>query len=222
MYLRYNSALHLDSYPKRDYDSLSNDEKREGYIFHIISDFLSDDSRVRFAHLAKDLSEIYPCEIKIHICDDVMFNGLPRLNGNYLAYFRFFIPRFMPQNCAVCLYLDIDMLVVGDLRELFALDMGEKCVGIVKDRLNNTKKLRPKNANLKDIYFSGTYFNSGFLLINLRAWEQNRITERCFEIMTHYHLSAHDQDVLNAVIADFARLKLPFAFNLLVHAYICA
>ena len=214
--------LHLHSYPKRNYDSLSDDEKSEGYIFHIFSDFLSDDSRNRFSKLSKDLSKIYPCEIHIHICDDAIFSGLPRLNGNYLAYFRFFIPNFMPQNCAMCLYLDIDMLVVGDLRELFTLDMGEKCVGVVKDKLNNTKKLRPKNANLKDIYFSGTYFNSGFLLLNLRAWERERITERCFEVMAHYHLSAHDQDALNAVVAESKRLELPYCFNLLVHSYICA
>lgn len=213
---------HLDSYPKRDYDSLSDDEKREGYIFHIISDFLSNDSRVRFAKLAKDLSEIYPCEICIHICDDTLFSGLPRLNGNYLTYFRFFIPRFVTKNCAVCLYLDIDMLVVGDLRELFALDMGEKCVGVVSDYAHNSVKLRPKNANLKDIYFTGTYFNAGFMLLNLHAWEQNRITERCFEVMANYHLSAHDQDTLNAVIVANQRIKLPFAFNLLVRAYICA
>lgn len=221
-YLRHDTATHLDSYPKCDYDSLSDDEKREGYIFHIISDFLSDDSRMRFAQLAKDLSAIYPCEIRIHICDDALFSGLPRLNGNFLTYFRFFIPRFVPQNYAVCLYLDIDMLVVGDLRELFALDMGDKCVGVVSDYAHNSVKLRPKSANRKGIYFSGTYFNSGFLLLNLRAWEQNRITERCFEVMAHYHLSAHDQDALNAVITENQRIKLPFAFNLLVRAYICA
>lgn len=139
-----------------------------------------------------------------------------------MTYFRFFIPQFIPQNYSLCLYLDIDMLVVGDLRELFALDMGDKCVGVVKDKLNNTKKLRPKNANLKDIYFSGTYFNSGFLLLNLHAWERNRITKRCFEVMTNYHITLHDQDALNAVVAESQRLELPYCFNLLVHSYSCA
>ena len=45
---------HLHSYPKRNYDLLSDDEKSEGYIFHIFSDFLSDDSRTRFSKLSKD------------------------------------------------------------------------------------------------------------------------------------------------------------------------
>lgn len=219
---RYDSTTHLASYKKRDFSALSEYEKREGYVFHIFSDFLSEDSRARFAHLARDLSAIYPCEIKIHICDSRDFSGLPSLNGNHLAYFRFFIPRFMPKTCASCLYLDIDMLVVGDLRELFTLDMGANCVGVVKDKLNNTKKLRSKNANRKDIYFSGTYFNSGFLLLNLRAWENERITERSFEIMANYHITLHDQDALNAAIPSHLRLYLPFNFNLLVHTYIYA
>lgn len=217
--------FHLDSYPKRDYDSLSNDERREGYIFHIISDFLSDDSRVRLTKLAKDLSVIYPCEIRIHICDDTLFGGLPRLNGNYLTYFRFFIPRFMPQNCVSCLYLDIDMFVVGDLRELFTLDMGEKCVGVVKDyivrnSLRKKPKLIAKRSDFRDIDFTGTHFNAGFLLLNLPEWKKQNIVQKCFEVMANYRLDMHDQDTLNAVIVEQNRLKLPFEFNLLPRAFL--
>lgn len=223
--LRNFTNSHLDSYPKRDYDSLSDDEKREGYIFHIISDFLSDDSRTRFTHLTKDLAKIYPCEIYIHICDDKLFSGLPRLNGNYLTYFRFFIPRFMPQNCVSCLYLDIDMLVVGDLRELFTLDMGEKCVGVVKDyivrnSLRKKPKLIAKRSDFRDIDFTGTHFNAGFLLLNLPEWKKQNIVQKCFEVMTNYHLDMHDQDTLNAVIVEQNRLKLPFEFNLLPRAFL--
>ena len=185
---------------------------------------MSEDSRARLQNLAKDLSKIYPCEIHIHICSDELFSGLPTLNGNYLAYFRLLIPRFMPKEVKTCLYLDIDMLVVGDLRGLFALKMGESCVGVVKDRLNknNAKKLHSKNPNAKDIDLAKSYFNSGFLLINLIAWERENIVEKCFEIMANYYLSAHDQDTLNAAIVDCQRLYLPFAFNLLVYSYIFA
>ena len=128
----------------------------------------------------------------------------------------------MPKDCAICLYLDIDMLVVGDLRGLFALKMGESIVGVVSDYVNNSPKLRHKSANHKDIYFKGAYFNAGFLLINLKAWERENITAQCFEVMKNYHLSAHDQDTLNAVIAESRRLYLPFAFNVLIRAYSCA
>ena len=68
----------------------------------------------------------------------------------------------------------------------------------------------------------GAYFNSGFLLINLSAWERENIMSRCFEIMKNYHLSAHDQDTLNVAIPHSQRLYLPFGSNLLVSAYLCA
>lgn len=122
----------------------------------------------------------------------------------------------------MCLYLDIDMLVVGDLRELFTLDMGDKCVGVVSDYVRKFKKLRPNGKNHKEIYFSGTYFNAGFLLLNLIEWRKQNITQKCFEIMANYHLDMHDQDALNALITKNQRIKLPFEFNLLVGAYICA
>ena len=217
-----NPPPHLDSYKKRDFALLSDDEKIEGYVFHILSDFVSEDSRYNLTNLAKELSKIYPCEIQIHICESTLFSGLPTLNGNYLAYFRLFIPQFMPKDCAVCLYLDIDMLVVGDLRGLWTLKMGELIVGVVKDKITKTKKLHSKDKSQSDLYFKGAYFNSGFLLINLIAWERENILERCFEIMAHYHLGAHDQDALNAAIMPSQRLYLPFAFNVLIRAYNCA
>lgn len=220
-----NPPPHLDSYKKRDFALLSDDEKIEGYVFHILSDFVSEDSRYNLTNLAKELSKIYPCEIQIHICESTLFSGLPTLNGNYLTYFRFFIPRFMPKDCVVCLYLDIDMLVVGDLRGLFVLDMSEKCVGVVKDYiLNNAMKKRPtllpKTADLSSIRFTGSHFNAGFMLINLNAWERENITAQCFEVMRNYHLDMHDQDTLNAVIIEQNRLKLPFAFNCLPRAFL--
>ncbi|MGX3011030.1 glycosyltransferase family 8 protein [Helicobacter sp. 23-1044] len=215
----------LDSYPKQNFERLSKSQKREGYIFHIFSDYFSVDSRTKFASLAQKLSQIYPCEIHIHICESALFSGLPTLNGNYLTYFRFFIPRFMPKDCKVCLYLDIDMLVVGDLRGLWTLKMGESIVGVVKDYiLNNAIKKRPallpKTTDLPNIRFTGLHFNAGFMLINLEAWERENITKKCFEVMKNYHLDMHDQDTLNAVIVEQNRLKLPFAFNCLPRAFL--
>ena len=224
-WVKIPKQTHLDSFAKRNFAHLSESEKKEGYIFHILSDFVSEDSRARLEKLAKDLSQIYPCEIQIHICSDELFSGLPKLNGNYLTYFRFFIPRFLPSECKICLYLDIDMLVLGDLRGLFTLDLQDKSVGIVKDYLlsNAMKKrpaLLPKTPDFAPITFSGTHFNAGFMLINLSAWQGQNITQKCFSVMANYHLDMHDQDTLNAVITESNRLKLPFSFNLLPRAFL--
>lgn len=117
------------------------------------------------------------------------------------------------------------MLVVGDLRELFAIDMGDKCVGVVKDyivrnSLRKKPKLIAKRSDFRDIDFTGTHFNAGFLLLNLPEWKKQNIVQKCFEVMANYHLDMHDQDTLNAVIVEQNRLKLPFEFNLLPRAFL--
>ena len=99
-----SSHTSLKSYKKLDYETLSDDEKSEGYIFHILTDKISENTRQKLEKLAQNLSEIYPCEIKIHICDDAIFQGLPKLNDNYLAYFRLFYTKFyatQPKNVPI-------------------------------------------------------------------------------------------------------------------------
>lgn len=213
----------LASYKKRDYSSLGKDEQSEGFIFHILSDFVSENSRAKLANLAKELSKIYPCEIQIHICDNDIFQGLPKLGENYLTYFRFFIPNFIPENTKLCLYLDVDMLVCRDLRELFSLDLKGKVVGVVKD-LPNFKShiLHSKHSHNDDIcfYADDFYFNAGVMLINLDEWQRQQIKQKVFDCIRNYKLKWHDQDALNIVIQKEQVVVLPFEYNLLSESYL--
>lgn len=211
----------LASYKKRDYSSLSKDEQSEGFIFHILSDFVSENSRAKLANLAKTLSEIYPCEIQIHICDDDIFQGLPKLGGNYLTYFKLFLPNFMPENTKLCLYLDVDMLVLKDLRELFALDLESKILGVVKEwmlMLHYVHQSRGTKFCIKGGRFEKFYFNAGLLLINLTQWRKQDITKQCFDFFINYKdkIVQHEQDALNFVVSYDKALVLPFEFNVFI------
>ena len=203
-----------------DYESLSNDEKSEGYVFHILSDFVSDDSRQKLNNLAKELSKIYPCEIRIHICDDSVFEGMPKFRGNNLAFYRVLIPNFMPKNLKLCLYLDIDMLVHSDLRELFSLDLENKYAGVVEHCLAfHILGLYAKNLQDKDYYFMDFYFNSGFLLFNLNAWQKYNLKHKVLDFATRYNIICPDQDALNGVIRKENALVLPYEYNMLIPYY---
>lgn len=139
---------------------------------------MSEDSRQKLNNLAKELSKIYPCEIRIHIAKDEIFCGLPKLNNNYLTYFRLFISNFIPQSTRICLYLDTDMLVIKDLRGLFALDLEDNILGAVKDWLevvHYIHKSRGTKFCIKGGRFEKFYFNAGLLLINLPQWHKQNI-----------------------------------------------
>ena len=205
----------LESYKKLDYNSLSDDEKSEGYIFHILTDKITDDSRQKLEKLAQNLSEIYPCEILVHICNDAIFQGLPKLNGNYLAYFRLFIPNFMPRNLKMCLYLDTDMLALQDLRGLFALDLSGKVLAAVMDRLD----VLVEHKTIDGLHDGGFYFNSGFLLMNLREWQRQGVQKGCFDFLRDFKTLWHEQDALNYAISRDKVLLLPLQYNLFFAYY---
>ena len=83
----------------------------------------------------KSLNKIYPCELSIHTLDDSVFHSSIAWgfeyehSKNYLAYYRLLLARILPQNATKCLYLDTDTLVLCDVRELFALDLGNAYFG---------------------------------------------------------------------------------------------
>lgn len=207
------AQISLQHYPKLDYETLSDSEKSEGYVFHILSDFVSTDSRQKLDKLAQNLSKIYPCEINIHIAKDDVFHGSPTLNNNYLTYFRLFIPELLPKDLQKCLYLDVDMLVCADLRPLFALDLGENILGAVLDILGfNALGLHAKHSN-EPYYFGNTYFNGGLLLINIAKWRKQHITQECIKFLEHYFSVYHDQDALNSACARKWTI-LPLQYNL--------
>ncbi len=146
-----------------------------------------------------------------------------REDYNYITnatYYRFFLPRLFPDLDKI-LYLDIDIVVLKDLWELFNTDLTNYIAGVVKDTLINI--LIKKNQYLydkekasdylKNILHKKTlnYFNAGVILFNLKKmridntedklWEyaQKTIREKDKEIQT---LIYNDQDILNVVLEN--------------------
>ena len=75
------------------------------------------------------------------------------------AYLRLYLADRLKDVNKV-LYLDCDMIALGDIKDLWSQDVSAYIAALVKDaegtNLNHLGKLRPK-----------TYFNSGMMLINL-------------------------------------------------------
>lgn len=180
----------------------------EGYVFHILSDFVSDESRLKLKNLKDSLCLIYPCEICIHILSDEEFRDSPKWGGhkNHLTYFRIKMASVLPQEICKCLYLDIDMLVLGDVRELFAIDLKDKILGVVLDCSNPyvPKILKAREETKEDFVFPyrKEYFNAGFMLINLEQWRFEKVEQKCLEFMRTYITRVGDQDIINAVVGN--------------------
>lgn len=208
----------FSSYENLNFDDLSAENRAEGYVFHILSDQISTATQNKLKALEKSLNEIYPCLIVTHILNDDEFYDYPvsgAAHSNFLTYYRLKLKNYLNPSVDRCLYLDSDMLCLCDLRELFAIDLKDNILAAINDPGSKKRKIKFKqNSNIITHKFTNDYFNAGFLLINTKAYIENKIEQKCQSLAQNAtYIKAADQDLLNATIPANKLLKLPISYN---------
>lgn len=189
------------------------------------------------------LSQGIPTEDQLHI--QAMADGLSHISLRFLdvsgqveqragdlftsahvsaaAYYRLFTPTIF-QLYPKLLYLDIDLVALSDVAELFKVDLEGAAVGAVRDYLAIRDLPRKENAkwrrqlSLKD---HQSYFNSGVMLLNLELLRQEAFEEQFFELLARLKQPRlHDQDILNSVCQGRVKYLDP-AWNNLAWAEAC-
>ena len=94
------------------------------------------------------------------------------------------------------LYLDADVLVRRDLKEIWRTDMGERPIGAVRDI-----GYPIGHPGLPEINRGHIYFNAGVLLVNL-SLIRRRLPEMKNALATLKETAYRDQDFLNAFFSD--------------------
>ena len=112
-------------------------KQNDKYVFHILTENLTQTTQEKFQSLAKSLRNIYPCEILIYPVSDKEFQNYPTLHGTYTTYLRLKVASILPKDIAKCLYLDVDLFVLSDVREIFALNLGDNLLAAVGDFSTN-------------------------------------------------------------------------------------
>ncbi|PVY38673.1 glycosyltransferase family 8 protein [Pontibacter virosus] len=146
------------------------------------------------------------------------FGAFPSLHGDWTAYGRLLLANLLEEDQV--LYLDSDLIVEEDVLKVEAFDFVGHILAAVgggqfKYTLGN--KFYIKTVGMPP---EAEYFNSGVLLLNLKAWRQVDVFSRCVEIARKYpvELPSHDQSLLNIICSgNFA--KLPPSFNCEWEAY---
>jgi len=125
------------------------------------------------------------------------------------VYYRLCFSSILPEEVSRLLYLDCDTLVVSSLLALYQSDLDGYPVAAVYD---NYVRSQP----LIGIFEEGDYFNSGVLLMDLKEWRQQTISEKTFEYLRSYpeRICYVDQCALNAVLKGNWK-KLDSRFNLM-------
>ncbi|MHA6249440.1 glycosyltransferase family 8 protein [Pontibacter sp. CAU 1760] len=123
------------------------------------------------------------------------------------AYYRTNLPDILDKEVERILYLDCDLVVKDDIRELFEYDLAGKTVGAVE----NPEFNRYKELNIPEQY---GYFNNGIMLIDVPKWKEKKISEKIFYALDHFRSSFElaNQDSFNVALHDEWE-KLPLRWN---------
>lgn len=128
------------------------------------------------------------------------------------TYYRLLAPELLP-DCDTCLYLDVDLIALGDVTPLFQLDLGEEYLAGVPDiPTGKVLQLNPhghtRAIGLRD---EDPYLNAGVLVMNLDKMRRDGMMQRFLDLVPrNYPLM--DQDILNVACAGKIRL-LPPEYN---------
>lgn len=146
--------------------------------------------RIDFAEMKQSFEEI----------GDRMSN---RLRCDYFTltiYFRLFIPAMFPQYDKA-IYIDSDVVIPGDIAELYDTDIGDNLIGACVDKsVSDVPELARYMEDAVGVS-RDKYINSGVLLMNLKALRERRLDEHFLSLLTKYQFDciAPDQDYINAI-----------------------
>ncbi|MDX2215596.1 MAG: glycosyltransferase family 8 protein [Oculatellaceae cyanobacterium bins.114] len=121
------------------------------------------------------------------------------------TYYRLLIPELLPHSITKVIYLDSDLIVQGNLADLWNQPVGDYFALAVRDI--NTQIVSSKHGLLNyqelGIPSDTGYFNAGVLVINLEQWRRTKIAQRTIAYIRDnpHYVRWHDQDGLNAMFA---------------------
>ncbi|HYX13518.1 MAG TPA: glycosyltransferase family 8 protein [Nostoc sp.] len=121
------------------------------------------------------------------------------------AYYRLLIPQLLPKQFNKAIYIDSDVIVQGNIEELWNIDIGEYYLLAAQD-MGAPYVSSPKgliNYQYLGISPESKYFNSGVLVMNLKKWREDKIFEKIIEYLTRnkQYVRWYDQDGMNAILA---------------------
>lgn len=176
---------------------LHNKNEETAYIVYVVSPEMSEKEFEVFKGLENE-----GFRVELVRGDMARFDHLHKasssvsyISASKAALLKFDLPNLLPQIDKL-LYLDGDIIVRGDLSELYGIELGENYVAAAHE----TGKMYFKSPDVKR--YPG-YFNSGVMLLNLKKMRQDDITNRLIEVKRNLTgQTLMDQPVFNNVFEN--------------------
>lgn len=175
--------------------SILENNKEKSFCFHIFCDGVSDDNLEK----VKQLAEKYQQNFYVYFMDMKPFQTFHIKTRHFsrVTYLRSVMPKILQPLTNKYLYMDADMLCVGDISEITSIDL-EGYPFAAASETEEAVKYKTEFLHQK----SGKHFNDGLMWIDIAEWEREQITEKIFSYQgaDPNMFSGQSQDIMNLVL----------------------
>lgn len=194
---------------------LANASKDYFYKIHVLTSNMSDDNKlvllreltynssIEFINLSKETEAI---KDKFHLRDYYSID----------TYYRFFIADLFPEYDKV-IYLDSDIIVLGDISDLYFYNISNYLLGVVQEQVMAHNECFSDYVEKALGVKCKNYFNAGILLMNSKLFRLYNIQSKFFKLMGRFKFRVtQDEDYLNVICKDKVKYldlgwnKMPF------------
>ena len=110
-----------------------------------------------------------------------------------VTYYRIFIASLFPEYDKI-IYLDCDLVLLGDVSKLYLTDMGDSILAACPDQfVSRTYEFRQYAEKAIGVDPDG-YVNAGVLLMNLTEYRKCKIEEKFVDLITGFDFDLVDPD----------------------------
>lgn len=196
---------------------IENSSKQYYYSIKVLYTNISEENKKKINKYKRENVNIEFVDLNYYI-EKVKDKLYTRDYYTNTTYFRLFIANLYPQyNKAI--YLDSDIVVLGDIAELYNQDIGDNLVAAAPDDVIQTIKVFQEYAEkVVGVADYRNYFNAGILLMNLDEFRKFDFQDKFLYLLETIKFTvAQDQDYLNRLckgkvkIIDKAWDKMPVA-----------
>lgn len=176
---------------------IENSSKKYYYSIKVLYTKISEENKKKINKYKRENVNIEFVDLNYYI-EKVKDKLYTRDYYTNTTYFRLFIANLYPQyNKAI--YLDSDIVVLGDIAELYNQDMGDNLIAAAPDDVIQTIKVFQEYAEkVVGVADYRNYFNAGILLMNLDEFRKFDFQNKFLYLLETIKFTvAQDQDYLN-------------------------
>lgn len=180
---------------------------------HLLSDAISKERLTLINNTVQSWgSTLHVYDMSSYDCFDNLFTSG---HISKAAYFRLDIANILPEEVNKVIYMDVDLLVLRDIAELWQYDLQGRPLAAVPDYgIIASRRLMKQKQNVIGLQLHSKYFNSGVVIMDLEQWRKHGYAKQVIELAAAGNLPHHDQDALNKVFMG-NWIALPLKWNVI-------